>query len=314
MANLQSMSRHNERQNKDYGNKDIDITLSEKNYHLHTPREKSYEKEFERLRTENSLTGKLRLSGKKQSNVTCEFLVTSDAEYFRGIGEKETQRYFHSAYEFACETVGEKNIISAVVHLDETTPHMHLTYIPVVIENQKGQDIAKINCSKFWKGFNSYGRLQDDFYDYITARGFDLERGTKNESREEKQKNLTVEKFKLHSVRQEAIETSQIATEAQSEVEALKNQKNAIQGQIEALQREFTALSDEYAQFLQKPSMAQVLEQSKIRAAEKNELNSLRSFKDNVEAVWEHYPEVGQLMNSALNQFRERYQDYGIDR
>ncbi|WP_061302246.1 plasmid recombination protein, partial [Clostridium botulinum] len=71
MPNLQSISRHNERQNKNYGNKDIDIEKSDLNYHLRKPIENSYEKEFYRLREENNLKGNLRLTGKKQSNVAC---------------------------------------------------------------------------------------------------------------------------------------------------------------------------------------------------------------------------------------------------
>ena len=34
----------------------------------------------------------------------------------------------------------EKNIISATVHLDETTPHMHLVYIPVIHTKDKKRD------------------------------------------------------------------------------------------------------------------------------------------------------------------------------
>ena len=75
----------------------------------------------------------------------------------------------------------EKNIISAIVHLDKTTPHVHLTYIPVVqATNKKGEEIKKINYSDFWKGFNSYGKLQDNFYDhrpYEKARVWPKKRG-----------------------------------------------------------------------------------------------------------------------------------------
>ena len=141
MANMQSISRHNERQNKKYGNAEIDVSKSAENYHLHRPQELSYEKEFFRLREENNLRGNLRLSGKKQSNVVCEFLITSDNDYFKRIGDSETKRFFQSAYEFAAKKCGKENIISAVVHMDESTPHMHLTYIPVVKPTVK--DTAK---------------------------------------------------------------------------------------------------------------------------------------------------------------------------
>ncbi len=217
MANLQSISRHNERQNEKYGNKDIDQSRSDLNYHLKVPKENSYELEFERLRKENDLKGNLRLSGKKQSNVVDEFLITSDNDFFKNIGAEETKRYFKSAYDFACSKCGEKNIISAVVHMDETTPHMHLTYIPVVKGLKKGEEVLKINSSEFWKGFNSYGKLQDDFHSYVKERGFDLDRG---ETKEEKREHLTVEEFKAETKK----------AELQKEVETLNGKIEAVEG------------------------------------------------------------------------------------
>ena len=224
LGNLSYVSRHNERQNQEYGNKDIDTSRSAENYHLHKPLEQSYEKELLRLRDENDLKGNLRLTGKKQSNVACEFLITSDNDYFRKIGESETRRYFQSAYDFACQRVGEKNIISAVVHMDETTPHMHLTYIPVVDgHSKKHGDIKKINCSEFWKGFNSYGKLQDDFHRFITQRGFDLERGIRNVDREEKKDHIALEDYKLQTVRSRVNELASIEQKLQGQIIALED-------------------------------------------------------------------------------------------
>ena len=232
MANMQSISRHNERQNLNYGNEDIDTDKKDLNYHLKEPQENSYEKEFERLKEENQLKGNLRLTGKKQSNVACEFLITSDNDFFKKIGQAETKRYFEEAYQFACDKCGEKNIISAVVHMDETTPHMHLTYIPVVKgTSRKGQPIEKINCSEFWKGFNSYGELQDKFYDHMKEKGFDLERGQKNEDREQRREHLSVQKYKEETL-QEQIKSLEV------EKEEAKTLLNQIDEKINRLHKE----------------------------------------------------------------------------
>lgn len=110
----------------------------------------------------------------------CEMLFTSDKEFFDNIGEKETKRYFEESYKFVCnnKNLGEENIISAVVHLDEGTPHMHLVFIPVVHTKDKEEnEIDKVCSRDFWKGRDSYRTLQNNFYDYITSRGFELERG-----------------------------------------------------------------------------------------------------------------------------------------
>ena len=64
--------------------------------------------------------------------------------------------------------------VNAVLHLDESTPHIHALILPIV-DN-------KLNNKSFWRGKNSYGRLQDI---YNTANSkFGLKRG------EEKSKTL----------------------------------------------------------------------------------------------------------------------------
>lgn len=227
MSSMPSISRHNERQNKEYGNEDIDTDKSDENYHLKQPQEKSYEREFDRLKAENQLKGNLRLTGKKQSNVACEFLITSDNAFFKQIGANETKRYFETAYKFACNKCGEKNIISAVVHMDETTPHMHLTYIPVVEgKDKQGQKIDKVNCSEFWKGFNSYGDLQDKFHAYVKEHGFDLERG---EPRADQLEHLSVNKYKAETLKVKVNDLEQVRDIYRGDLNALQDEIKDVQ-------------------------------------------------------------------------------------
>ena len=166
---------HNERRTRGHTNKDIDSEKTHLNYYL-KKNELSYIKEFDRLKKENNLQGHTR----SNSIIMCEMIFTSDKEFFDKIGEKETKRYFEESYNFICsyKNLGEKNIISAVVHLDEGTPHMHLIYIPVIhTKDKEGKEIDKICCRDFWKGRDSYRQLQNAFFEYITSKGFELERG-----------------------------------------------------------------------------------------------------------------------------------------
>lgn len=89
--------------------------------------------------------------------------------------------------------LGEKYIISAKVHLDESIPHLHLVFVPVIhrFDKKSGKQIDKIACSEYWKGEDSYKQLQDNFYKYITENGFDLERGKEREI-----EHLSTEKLK----------------------------------------------------------------------------------------------------------------------
>ena len=127
----------------------------------------------------------------------CQMIFTSDQEFFDRIGEAETKRYFEESYKFICnyKNLGEKNIISAVVHLDEGTPHLHLIFVPVVHTKDKdGNDVEKICARDFWKGRDSYRKLQDAYFEHVKSKGFDLERGLYVE--ETNRKNLSVEEFK----------------------------------------------------------------------------------------------------------------------
>lgn len=187
--NLKGIYRHNERRNKNYSNKNIDTSKSHLNYSIKEPTY-SYEKEFDKIREKYNLKGQI----KTVSNIVCEYIITSDKEFFESIGEDETKRYFETAYKFVCEykNLGEQYILSAKVHLDEETPHLHLAFIPVVhTTDKKGNAIDKIACSEFWKAKDSYIQLQNAFYSYITENGFDLERG-KSSSRE----HLSVKDYK----------------------------------------------------------------------------------------------------------------------
>ena len=173
--NLKGIYRHNERRNKNYSNGNIDKEKSYLNYSIKSP-QYSYEKEFDRIKEKYDLKGQI----KTVSNIACEYIITSDKEFFETIGEEETKRYFETAYNFVAEykNLGEQYIMSAKVHMDEQSPHMHLIFLPVVhTKDKKGNDIDKLACSEFWKAKDSYRQLQNAFFDYMTSHNFKLERG-----------------------------------------------------------------------------------------------------------------------------------------
>ena len=190
--NLKGIFRHNERRNKNYSNENIDKEKSYLNYSLKSP-QYSYEKEFDRIKEKYNLKGQI----KTVSNIACEYIITSDHDYFERIGEEETKRYFETAYIFVAEykELGEQYIMSAKVHMDEQTPHMHLVFLPVVhTQDKKGNEIDKLACSEFWKAKDSYRQLQDAFYKYMVENGFDLQRGLPKE--ETNREHYSVEEYK----------------------------------------------------------------------------------------------------------------------
>ena len=190
--NLKGVFRHNERRNKNYSNENIDKEKSYLNYSLKSP-QYSYEKEFDRIKEKYNLKGQI----KTVSNIACEYIITSDHDYFERIGEEETKRFFETAYKFVSKykNLGEQYIMSAKVHMDEQTPHMHLVFLPVIhTTDKKGNSIDKLACSEFWKAKDSYRQLQDAFYKYMVENGFNLQRGLPKE--ETGREHYSVEEYK----------------------------------------------------------------------------------------------------------------------
>lgn len=206
---LNVIYRHNERKNTNYSNKDININNGKNNYsikHCFT----TYEKVFREIKNKYNLKGKI----KNISNVACEYIITASPDFFEGLSEQEIKRYFESAYKFVCgfKNLGEQYIISAKVHLDESTPHLHLVYLPVVhtVDKKSGKDIEKLCCTDFWKGKNSYKYLQDNFYNYITKSGFDLERGDTKDNKHIKIEDLKkVTNYEMQKYEKEMINLEQ---------------------------------------------------------------------------------------------------------
>ena len=79
-------------------------------------------------------------------------------------------RYGSRAADFLIDRVGRENIVSAVVHMDEKTPHLHLTFVPLTKDNRL--------CAKEIIGNRaSLTKWQDDFHAYMVEKYPDLERG-----------------------------------------------------------------------------------------------------------------------------------------
>ena len=191
-AEVNGKGTHNDRKAKNHTNKDIDTTKTHLNYYI-KKNELTYTKEFDKYLKENNVQGHLR----SNSIIMCQMIFTSDQVFFDKIGEKETKRYFDECYKFICgyKNLGERNIISAVVHLDEGAPHMHLMFVPVVHTKDKDEnDIDKICARDFWKGRDSYRKLQDAYFNHVKSKGFDLERGMFVEDTD--RKHYTVEEYK----------------------------------------------------------------------------------------------------------------------
>lgn len=155
---------HHERQKEQYAsNPDIDTRRSKYNFHIIEPEGKYYH--FIQNRIEQAVC-----HTRKDSTRFVDTLVTASPEFFKGKSLKEVQAFFQRAADFLIDRIGRDNIISAVVDMDEKTPHLHLTFVPLTQDNRL--------CAKEILGNRAnLTKWQDDFHAYLVEKYPDLERG-----------------------------------------------------------------------------------------------------------------------------------------
>ncbi len=284
MGQLPYIYRHNERKNTNYSNKDINKSNSIKNYSLKTINT-SYQKAFNLIKEKYKLKGQI----KKVSNVMCELIITSDKDFFERIGEQETKRYFKLAYDFVVNynNLGEEFIVSAKVHNDETTPHLHIVFIPVVhTTNKKGKEINKIACSEFWKGRESYKILQDKFYNYITFNGFELERG--NTKRNE---HIPIEKLKQitnYEVQEMFKDTKHLEQEKLTDsIEIMKKDYKRVINKFNTLAQRYTRIKNVVEETMYKAEQVQI-ENYELKQKNKNLKKEVIHLKDYIDKTFEY--------------------------
>lgn len=175
-----AIAAHNERTKEAYAsNPDIDKSRTVQNYHLIAPRW-SYGQE---IRHRISMAG---CRVRRDSVKFVDTLVTVSPEFAKE-HDAEMAEYFNRAFGFLKERVGEENIISAVVHMDEKTPHLHLCFVPLTKD-------GRLSAKEILGNKKAMIQWQDDFYACMAERWPELERGTP--AVETKRKHLTPQWYK----------------------------------------------------------------------------------------------------------------------
>ena len=307
MTNLAGIYRHNERKNTNYSNKNINKEFSHLNYSIKAPYS-TYTKIFQDIREKYELKGMI----KKVSNVMCEFIITSDKEYFESIGIEETKRYFQTAYKFVANynNLGEDFIVSAKVHMDESTPHMHIVFIPVVHKKDKnGNEISKIACSEYWKGKDSYKRLQDNFYSYMTKSGFNLERGNTIDN-----EHIPIEKLKKitnYEVQEMFKETTHHEQEkTTNDIEIIRNDYKRIINKFNTLANRYTRIKNIVEETISK---AEKVQEENFELRQENQRLKIENsrLKDYIDKTFEYvsilFDFSKERLKSLVNDFIHRF-------
>lgn len=163
-------------------NEDIDLARTKYNLDLVESDQTLYQRVKERVE-------ELKANGSRvQTNSVVMYsnILTVSEEQAIIWGEEKTEAYFKACYDFFCDEFGKDNVVSAKIHKDETTPHMHLHFVPVNKENGKLQARVSMNKAKI-------NYIHDALPQFLQARGFDVVRA----SGKTKEKNIdNIHEFK----------------------------------------------------------------------------------------------------------------------
>ena len=172
---------HNERTKEKYAsNPDVDTSRSKYNFHLVKPLGK-YRTESER---------QIAAAGcrtRKDSIRMIETLFTASPEFFKGKKRAEIRVFFEEALRFLEQHQSKETIISAVVHMDEKTPHMHLCFVPLTADN-------RLSAKEIVGDKKKLSVWQDKFWAHMVQKYPTLERG--ESASESGRKHIPVRVFK----------------------------------------------------------------------------------------------------------------------
>lgn len=254
--NQREKAKEAENKRRSNTNPDINWDKTHENYELHN------EHDIKFMTAVNKRIKQLDLpkAVRKDAIVMCEFIITSDKEFFDGISKENQQKYFKDAYNFMCDRYGKENVITARVHLDETTPHMHFSIVPVT---KDGRLSAK---SLFTK--QELQQLHTDFHKSVGSK-FGLERGELGS----KAKHIETAELKLLTANNELQETSkQIAhrksliDRAVKNLEEMKQLQEVMNGNLSKMKAEYDSvktLVDRYNAILEQKADKSTLNQLK---------------------------------------------------
>ena len=156
---------------------------------------------------------------RKDSVKFVDTLVTVSPEFAKA-HEPEMPEYFNRAFDFLKERVGEENIISAVVHMDEKTPHLHLCFVPLTKDK-------RLSAKEILGNKKSMIRWQDDFYACMAERWPELERGTP--AVETKRRHLTPQWYKKVTAMDAKLEKLETALNGINVLNAGKKREEAVE-------------------------------------------------------------------------------------
>lgn len=235
-ASCGHMFAHFDRKAEHISNENLDRTRTHLNYNLATHQQMD-QGEFVRQRC-----AEVRCQNRKDVNVMVSWVVTAPKD----LPEAEHKAFFQASYDFLQKRYGRENVVSAYVHMDEVTPHMHFAFVPVIRtfkQDRKNPDIStevyKVSAKECVNRYDLQG-FHESLQRYV-SKELGHEVSILNEATKEGNKTITeLKKQTAHEevlkAQQEATKARQMALQEQERIKPLQEKKKALQGEIERLE------------------------------------------------------------------------------
>ncbi|MCM3197239.1 MobV family relaxase [Priestia megaterium] len=200
------IQKHNQREGENSKNKDIDSTKTMLNYDFVNEDKIKYHEEIKKM-TATRVKRKIR----NDAVLVAEFFVSASPEYMHAMSPDEQRKYFEASLDHIAGKYGQQNILYAVVHNDEATPHMHVGFVPITEDR-------RLAAKEYFHGKTKIRRIQDDFHNYMNKRGYDIERGEPSELQ-----HKSVHEFKKQEREKELKHLQQLVAHKEKELQGMDN-------------------------------------------------------------------------------------------
>lgn len=217
---------HNNREHEPKTNPDVDMSRSEDNYDL-IPCDNYKRSIKEKL---SNLVESSR-AVRKDAVVVCNFIVTSDNETMDALGTDRQREFFQDSVKWFSDRYGADRVLNATVHMDETTPHLHIGVMPIT---QDGRLSAKAIFTK-----SEMKAIQTEFARDVGEK-YGLERGVEGSERT----HLSEARFKEQKALEMANEHGAIAQELYVLAEDCKRELSEATRSLETVKQELSAMQD----------------------------------------------------------------------
>lgn len=217
---------HNNREHEPKTNPDVDMSRSEDNYDL-IPCDNYKRSIKEKL---SNLVESSR-AVRKDAVVVCNFIVTSDNETMDALGADRQREFFRDSVKWFSDRYGADRVLNATVHMDETTPHLHIGVMPIT---QDGRLSAKAIFTK-----TEMKAIQTEFARDVGEK-YGLERGVEGSERT----HLSEARFKEQKALEMANEHGAIAQELHVLAEDCKRELSEATRSLETVKQELSTMQD----------------------------------------------------------------------